>query len=136
MIAIVWNCRGLGNASTVWNLRDLIISHKPNVIFLSKIKCRSTIRLCNFVHKFSFCNMELVPAKGYAGGLMLFWTDVVDISVTFANDNMINCSVINDPLGKLWQFTAVYGPPTPLFQSMFWDTLNQIELLSQELGSS
>lgn len=96
MIVLAWNYCGIGNASTVRTLRDLLISHKPSFIFLSKTKCNCIVRLCSMVNKLGFCNMEFVPANGYAGGLMLFWNDAVDIYVTLSNGNIINCLVMND----------------------------------------
>ena len=38
MKIIAWNCRGLGLDPTVGELRELIRSYNPEVVFLSEIK--------------------------------------------------------------------------------------------------
>lgn len=71
MIALCWNCRGMGHLATIQYLRDLKNSHKPNVIFLSKLKCSIFFSKVNLLaSRLGFSNFEFVPAVGKAGGLV------------------------------------------------------------------
>ena len=48
MRTIAWNCRGVGRASTVRALKELIRESNPDIVFLSETKIKS-MRLIRFV---------------------------------------------------------------------------------------
>lgn len=126
MLALTWNCRGIDHPSTVRILKDYIKSYKPNVIFLSELKLSNLDKIHAVVKAVGFSNMKCVPARGQAGGLLLIWDSVVNIQVVLANDFVIDCMVIDESMDTPWQFTAVYGPPSPLSKPLFWDCLQLI----------
>lgn len=47
MICLFWNCRGLGQISTVQALREFCHSHRPTILFLSEVKCSQFDRVKN-----------------------------------------------------------------------------------------
>lgn len=51
------------------------------------------------------------------------WNETINIQITSSNENLINCLVFDDPVTTPWQFTFVYGPPTPGLRPAFWDSL-------------
>lgn len=126
MIGIVWNCRGLGRAAAIRHLRSLISSHQPDFIFLSETKCNSSFDMSSLSISLSFDRVEFVPSRGTAGGLVLMWHDVVNLTVIFSNENIINCVIQEDSDIPDWQFTCLYDPPVPGLRAQFWDSLADI----------
>lgn len=100
MIALIWNCRGIGQPSAVRVLRNYVISHRPLLLFLSKVKCMNFDIISNIIVSLGFSKFEFVPAIGKSGGLLLAWKDCVDLSVIVAKDNFINCIIHNSPMSQ------------------------------------
>jgi exonuclease III len=42
MKLLSWNCRGLGKASAVRALRKLILTHRPDMVFLTETKLQGS----------------------------------------------------------------------------------------------
>jgi hypothetical protein len=80
MNALALNCRGLGLDAAVGELRDLVRSYNPAVVFLSetKLKTRAMDRL---KWSLGFKHGVVVDCVGRSGGLALLWRDGVDVSV-------------------------------------------------------
>lgn len=55
--------------------------------------------------------MLVVDAQGHRGGLVLLWTDHVDIEVTSYSQNHIDASVVLDAGSPKWCFTGIYSFP-------------------------
>lgn len=104
---------------TVRSLRDYIVSHRSNVVFLSEIKCSKFDKIQKNFYALGFIGFEFVLAISSIGGLMLAWNKSVDLFVVLTNDHVINCMVLNDPEDCIWQFIAIYEPPTPYYKSKF-----------------
>lgn len=126
MIALVWNCRGIGRAATIRALQDHIKSLRLNLIFLSEIKCSDTAKIQAFVSRLKFTNHEFVPSHGLAGGLLLLWCGGLDVKVVFSNESVISCTLFNDPANFSWQLTCVYGLVIPSLRPRFWECINSI----------
>lgn len=126
MIAIIWNCRGLGQPATVRSLSSLVSSHRPNVVFLSEIKSSNKEKIQKIALGLGFPCTEFIPSVGSAGGLLLCWNNNIDLKVVVANNFLINCMVFDDPITSSWQFTAIYGPPTHCLRAEFWDSKTRI----------
>lgn len=74
MIALFWNCRRIGKPVTIHHLKELVSSYKPNILFLSELKCRDVSRIDNLALSCNFSCYEFVPSAGKAGegrGLLL-----------------------------------------------------------------
>lgn len=126
MIAIIWNCRGFGQPATRRSMRNYIVSHRPDLIFISEIKCNQPDIIQNFLISNGFCNCEFRKPQGHAGGLIMAWRNSIDFQPTVTTDSVISGLIMNDPLDTPWQFTAVYGPSTPCLRPSFWDSLKRI----------
>lgn len=79
MIALTWNCRGIGHPETIRHLRGIIHYHRPDVIILSETKCNNLDYVQGFFNSVGFYNSKLVPSKKKVGGLMLLWNSKCDI---------------------------------------------------------
>lgn len=114
MIFMVWNYRGLGRATTVKSLWELLRTHRPDVLFLSETKLHNHDIALQLGLSLGFSFVHCVPAIGKAGGLLLLWKDPASLQVIIDNSNMVNCLMVPaDPSGiPPWQLTFVYGPPS------------------------
>lgn len=128
MISLVWNCRGIGRAVAVRMLRELLRSHRPDVLFLSEIKSSNNTRILNLSTSLGFDNSHFVPSRGKAGGLLLLWKNSINLQLILSTDFIINCliSTNHDGTDIPWQCTFVYGPTLPSLKGLFWDDLNRI----------
>ena len=70
MNLLVWNYRGLGLDPTVGELRNLIRSYSPAVVFLSETKKKARARE-NIKWSLGFRQGVAVDCEGRSGGLAL-----------------------------------------------------------------
>lgn len=54
-------------------LRDYVKVHRLNLVFLFEIKLSCTEKINLLARKLGFYNLEFVPPRGRAGGLLLLW---------------------------------------------------------------
>jgi hypothetical protein len=102
------NCRGLGLAAAVGELRDLCRSLNPGVVFLceTKQKKRTVERL---QWSLGFRHGICVDGKGKGGGLALWWRDGVTVEVRPWCQLYIDAKITT--YQGSWRFTGVYGEP-------------------------
>ncbi|KAM2053759.1 hypothetical protein ACFX1T_003363 [Malus domestica] len=110
MIFLTWNCRGIGQDSTVDVLRDRIHLNKPFIVFLSETKARrngieTLRRSMGYQHRF------FVEAIGQSGGLCLWWKDNLEVQIIFSSVNAIDTCVQEFVSGSVIHITWMYGPP-------------------------
>jgi hypothetical protein len=125
MIALSWNCRGLGKASTIRSLRALIRKHHPGILFLSETKTAPFVST-PILHQLGFTSLLHAPPSGSKGGLLLGWkTDVHIVSC------YVSCNIIcvwyysDDPIIKSL-LTFVYGPPYKNLCNNFWHAMDNL----------
>lgn len=63
MNVISWNCRGVGSARTVRVLKEMVKSHKPDLLFLSETKADSN-KVANIAPKLGFLHFYSVDKHG------------------------------------------------------------------------
>lgn len=83
MIAMFWNCQGLGHASIVCALRELCSSHRLVLVFLSEVRISNDTKIKNIAASLKFDSFFLVPSCGSATGLCLLWNNSIDIQIVF-----------------------------------------------------
>jgi hypothetical protein len=71
MNILCWNCRGLGTASTVAELRLLVKRFRPSLLFLSETKMKDS-KARNLMWSLGFSGCFAVSSEGSSGGLALF----------------------------------------------------------------
>lgn len=104
MIAVSWNCQGLGVALTMRSLKD----HRPQVLFLMETKAKK--KKVEYVNrKLKFNNVFTIDAVGKLGGIALFWNNDVCIRVEKTSFNFIHisCSIVAS--NENFQCTFLYG---------------------------
>ena len=107
MRLITWNCRGLGNGPAIRGLLDVQKREAPDILFLSETKHDG--KWMDWLRwKLQLPNLVTVDSEGASGGLALFWSREVDITLKSFSKYHID-SVIKGENGIEWRFTGIYG---------------------------
>ncbi|KAM6574657.1 hypothetical protein CsatA_022984 [Cannabis sativa] len=127
MKILSWNCRGLGNSTTVRQLTALVRQHNPEVVILSEVRLPSTkfSRVCT---RMKFEGSHYVPPIGRAGGLGLCWMKGVNCNIQFASRFLIIGEISSDPPGCVWKLFGTYGPPNGNDKEQFWNQMGELAL--------
>ena len=80
MIALVWNCRGLGNPHAIRALNNILREQVLDFVFLSETKLlRGEMEALK--RRLGFVNGFYVDCQNRGGGLALLWRDDVQLSI-------------------------------------------------------
>ncbi|KAL8476214.1 hypothetical protein ACS0TY_028757 [Phlomoides rotata] len=123
MKILSWNCRGLGQPTTVPALKELVKAHKPDVLFLFETLSFSS-RITNFSSVLGFECCFVVCCVGRSGGLCVFWK-VEDLCYLISYSNNHIDLVVKHSLGD-WHLTGYYGFPERCRRKHSWDLLRQL----------
>ncbi|KAM2576603.1 hypothetical protein TB2_002354 [Malus domestica] len=121
MIYLAWNCRGIGQDSTVAALRELILLNKPYMIFLSETKARGN-GIENIRRNLGYQHGFFVGARGQSGGLCLWWKDTLEVHILSSSINAIDTCVQEFASGSVVRITWMYGPPRAENKAKFWES--------------
>jgi hypothetical protein len=131
MKLLSWNCRGLGKASAVRALRQLILTHNLDIVFSLKLNFKMLI-LGKKTNSFgqSLSNMFVVDCNitqnNRGGGLAMLWTNNVNLNIIGFNENMIDCYVDCDNIESSWRATGVYGFPKHHQKTLTCDLISNL----------
>ncbi|VAI29049.1 unnamed protein product [Triticum turgidum subsp. durum] len=121
MSFLCWNCRGLGTDATVGELKWLVGKFRPSLLFLSETKMRDS-RARKFMWQLGFNGSFAVSSDGLSGGLVLFWSSSISVSLRAFSNQIIDI-LIKTEEGAEWRTTFVYGEPKRELRHHFWDRL-------------
>ena len=124
MSLLAWNCRGLGSDATDGELRWLVKTFRPALLFLSETKMWDT-KARNFMWSLGYSGSYAVSCEGRSGGLALFWKQPYSIPVRGCNSHCIDVRVISDET-EPWRATFVYGELKRELRHVFWDLLHRL----------
>ena len=71
MSLLSWNCRGLGNATTIEELRDMAKNYTPTVVCVLETQVHKA-RVEGLKSTLGYANAFAVNCSGRSGGLGLF----------------------------------------------------------------
>jgi hypothetical protein len=114
MKTLSWNCRGLGKLSAVRALKQLILTHHLDMVFITETKfLRSdfTKKTNAFGLPNNFVVDCTITNRNRRGGIAMLWNNSVNINVIGFNNNMIDCYVEGDNIDNNWRATGIYGYP-------------------------
>lgn len=115
MIYFVWNCRGIGQTSTVDALQEQIHKNKPSK---TKVKGNGIDNICRSL---GYQRGFFVGAIGQSGGLSLWWKDPLTIQILSASINAIDTCVLDSSTGTKVRISWFYAPPHAENKCAFWD---------------
>ena len=110
MSILCYNCRGLGEAQAVADLRSLIRRNSPKIVFLSETK-RSGTEMEVIRRKMGDFFGVYVHSQGRAVGLALLWDRMVQLSLCYFSAHHMDATVRWGTDEVEWRFTGVYGWP-------------------------
>lgn len=123
MIALSWNCRGLGQAATIPTICELVQARRPDVIFLFET-LSFCVRLESLRVKLNFSSCFSVDCVGRSGGLAVLWNNKISCSILSYSINHIDICVNEG--GEDWRITGYYGIPNRNRRSISWGILRQL----------
>ena len=125
MIALSWNCRGLGNPRSVGALRDYVRRWDPMVVFLTETK-RKVAGMKKVKGKIGYVNGFYVQQKGKGGGLAMFWKKEVNLEIKSYSRHHIDAVIVEEDSGFKWRITGFYGHPKTHCRKESWSFLNTL----------
>ncbi|KAL5548196.1 hypothetical protein UlMin_003427 [Ulmus minor] len=123
MIALAWNCRGLGQPSALRELIALVRESNPDILMLMETKLLES-DMKSRLRSVRFMNFVYVPPVGLSGGLCIAWRDHVDLEPVSISRNLISCLVFSNPLASPWLLSTIYGPIRSREKRLFWNSIH------------
>ena len=125
MIALGWNCRGLGNPRSVRELRELVQHWKPKIVFLSETKMKK-YRMEREKFKIGLLNGLIVPSVGRSGGLVMLWSRDIKVEIQGYSRNHIDTVVTDLDSNFKWHITGFYRNSETHCRKESWDLLRSL----------
>ncbi|XP_057792367.1 uncharacterized protein LOC131009155 [Salvia miltiorrhiza] len=128
MNSLFWNCRGLGNPSTIRQLVWLAKHKRPEVLFLMETKLFS-VEWSPILSQLRFNNFFPVDCDGAnggrRGGLCLIWFDDINIVVKSSSLHHI-LATVDDGVRDAWDFCGLYGWSITDDHHYTWDLMRSL----------
>ena len=128
MRIISWNCRGLGNTSTVRQGKQIALFWKPDFFFILETRLTKG-RGRQIFSNWGFTGCFEVPRESLSGGLALGWTQDWDVSILFQNRHFIHSQITNIQ-GEVFTVTFLYGHPNLAHRHLIW---NELQTFGREI---
>ncbi|XP_028804662.1 uncharacterized protein LOC114759619 [Neltuma alba] len=121
---MTWNTRGAGDASFRRLLSDLMVRNNVNIFALLEPR-QDGEKAGLIARRLGWPNKFLVEARGFSGGIWLFWDMNTDFVVLSSSDQFVHGKVRNGN-GDEWLLTFVYGHPNTILRRQLWQSLHNI----------
>jgi exonuclease III len=107
MSVLSLNCRGLGGAATVRELRDLLKRHNPIILCVVETQLHKK-NVENLSSSLGFDKCFAVSSAGRSGGLGLFWNKEIKIEVLPYSQYHLD-TIVTEEGQEPWRLTLVYA---------------------------
>ncbi|XP_065639086.1 uncharacterized protein LOC136071560 [Quercus suber] len=124
MIALAWNCRGLGTRRAVQELVELVQAQGPKIVFLSETWSDKE-HMKKVCYDLKFDGLFTVPKNGRGRGLALMWKSEVVVWVDSFSKFHID-AIVNGGGEDAWRLTGFYGEPETSRRSEGWNMLRML----------
>ena len=105
------NCRGLGNPTTIRELRNIVKQEGPCLLFVMETKI-SGDRVKSLRTSLGFAGCFAVDSNGLSGGIGLFWSAELVVDLKSYSSGHIDVVVRRENQSRSeWRFTGFYGAP-------------------------
>lgn len=124
MKILSWNVRGMGKPRTRLAIKKILQLQKPQIFFCCETNMKAQ-QIYVDCRNFNFKNLLVVDRHEMGGGLALFWSSEVNVTITFYSSHHIDAVEYNDS-GKVWRCTGVYGHPETNQKHHTWTLLKRL----------
>lgn len=124
MSIISWNCRGVGNASTIRELREIAKKFAPTLLCIIETQIDKA-RVENLASSVGYDKAFAVSSVGRSGGIGLFWNNNLDIEILGYSVYHLDCGIRETGFDP-WRLTVVYGEAQTHLRHHTWNTLKNI----------
>ena len=107
MSILSWNCRGAGNTEVVRRLTKMRKKLFPDFLFLMETKQKNSY-MSGLQKDLSYDKMVTVEPIGLSGGLALYWSASISVSLKAYSMQLMDIRVKTEN-GVEWRTTLVYG---------------------------
>jgi exonuclease III len=128
----MWNCRGLGNAATVRELRDFAKEFALSILCVVETQIHKS-RVESLAGTLGYDNVFAVSNSGRSGGLAIFWNNEIKLEVLSYSQYHID-AIVFSPSVEPWRVTCVYGEAQVRERHKTWDMLKFIKASSHSRG--
>ncbi|KAK3189419.1 hypothetical protein Dsin_028980 [Dipteronia sinensis] len=128
MNCVSWNARGVGNSRAFQALSDLKRSFNQEIIFLMETKAEHSL-LELYRVRLGFTGKLVVDKVGRSGGLCMFWSDKVCVTLILYSRFHIDVQ-IGSHGSHVWHLTGLYGNLDPEQGCHTWTLLRRLKGLS------
>uniref|UniRef100_A0A803NST3 Reverse transcriptase domain-containing protein n=1 Tax=Cannabis sativa TaxID=3483 RepID=A0A803NST3_CANSA len=125
MKLVSWNARGIGSDRAFRNLSRLVYLCNPTLLFIMESRMAKNA-VDNLKHKLHFDSGLEMPRLGRSGGLLLFWTNDVIVTLLSQSISHFDCYVSCSITNVSFHLTCFYGSPVDSLKSHTWNILNRI----------
>ncbi|CAM8913033.1 unnamed protein product [Rhodiola kirilowii] len=126
MSIISWNCRGVGGPRAVRSIFDVVKTHRPSILGL--IETKKSDADWNFLRcKLGFSGCLPVASQGRSGGLVLMWTEDVEVDLNNLSSYHIDVEV-RGLADYEFQLTLLYGRPRADDRMESWNLLRRLRI--------
>lgn len=125
MRLLSWNCRGLGGASTISQLKESQRLYLPDMTFVCETKQK--VSFIKTVCRQLQCknNWAVVDPIGKSGGLFLFWGDNITVLRLEKGDFSMEVEVEGNDFAGKWWIIFVYLSPDDHKRREQWEDLKR-----------
>ena len=124
-----WNCHGLGNPRAVRALKKLIRRQVLDLVFVMETR-RKSYEVNSLRHLQGLANIAMVDCMGEGkervGGLLLMWSNKLDVRVLSFSLNHIDMEVEDMGTGYTWSATGIYGFPDGVSKHKTWELIQRM----------
>lgn len=121
---LLWNVRGARNPDFRKVFRNLINTHKPDLIVLTETRL-SGDRAHNVVNELGYRDFYIVDAMGFAGGIWMLWDpNTVSVDIIASSFQEVHSHIKVQHTSFL--LTAIYASPHYDIRKIIWDKLGSL----------
>lgn len=124
MSCLAWNCRSLGSPRAIHELKNLVKSVEPEILFLMETRLPEE-RILYLRSVLGFSNGLAADRRGLGGGLALLWHDFIDLRIIHYSTGHISAEVHKWHLGDRGFIIGFYGNPEVSLRTQSWELLRR-----------
>ncbi|XP_026398400.1 uncharacterized protein LOC113294209 [Papaver somniferum] len=125
MKVLSWNIQGFNTPATGDNLRDIIRTQDPDIIFLCETKLYDD-KMKSLLAPFRYPNINYLQPLGLSGGFVLMWNNGFVCDIVSCENNMIRAAFQSDPSQPEWLLSCMYGYCNYAKKKAQWEFIKDI----------